>query len=82
MTIGARVSRRIRSRKSSISLGWQEDLVIAVPDCNSPGGDRFGIFKYACIMMIISGVAMLVVPWMVDGLFSSVAKPPTASPVH
>jgi archaellum biogenesis protein FlaJ (TadC family) len=43
------------------------------------GGHRYGIFKYACIMMVISGVAMLVVPWMVSGLFSSVSTPPNAT---
>lgn len=43
------------------------------------GGHRYGIFKYACLMMVISGVAMLVVPWMVSGLFSSVSTPPTAN---
>jgi len=46
------------------------------------GGHRYGIFKFACLMMIISGVSMLVVPWMVSGLFASVSTPPTAVPTH
>jgi flagellar protein FlaJ len=45
------------------------------------GGHRYGIFKFAFMMMIISGVAMLVVPWVVGSLFSSVAAPPTAGTV-
>jgi flagellar protein FlaJ len=44
------------------------------------GGHKFGIFKYACLMMIISGVSLLIVPWAVGGLFSSVAAPPTGTP--
>jgi flagellar protein FlaJ len=40
------------------------------------GGHRYRIFHYAVVMMVISGVSMLAVPAIVQGLFSSVAESP------
>lgn len=41
------------------------------------GGHRFKIFIYASVMMLISGIAMFVVPEMVNHLFKSVSETPT-----
>jgi archaellum biogenesis protein FlaJ (TadC family) len=46
------------------------------------GGHRYGVFKYGVLMMIISGVSLLVVPWVVSGLFASVSAPPTGTPTR
>jgi archaellum biogenesis protein FlaJ (TadC family) len=40
------------------------------------GGHRFKIFLYGSIMLAISGAVMIVVPAVVQGLFSSVASAP------
>lgn len=42
------------------------------------GGHRYKIFNYGVIMMLISGVFYLVVPEVVQGLFSSVSETPIA----
>lgn len=40
------------------------------------GGHRFKIFIFASLMLLISGVTMLLVPWLVDNLFRSVSETP------
>jgi flagellar protein FlaJ len=40
------------------------------------GGHRFKLFIYACVMLAISGAALLVVPAVVEGLFRSVSEIP------
>jgi flagellar protein FlaJ len=40
------------------------------------GGHRYRLFGFASVMMIVSGVLMLVVPSVVQGLFSSVSSQP------
>jgi flagellar protein FlaJ len=42
------------------------------------GGHRYRIFNYGVVMMLISGIALLAVPTIVHGLFSSVAETPIA----
>lgn len=43
------------------------------------GGHKYKVFNYAVIMMLISGIAMIVVPAIVQGLFSSISEMPTTS---
>lgn len=43
------------------------------------GGHRYKVFMFACVMMVISGVAMLTVPPVVNMLFHSVASTPTVN---
>jgi flagellar protein FlaJ len=45
------------------------------------GGHRFKLFIYSSLMMLISGVTMLVVPYVVDSLFKSVSQTPVSGGV-
>lgn len=45
------------------------------------GGHRFKLFIHASLMMGISGVTMLIVPFVVDSLFKSVSEAPVAGGV-
>jgi flagellar protein FlaJ len=45
------------------------------------GGHRFKLFIYASLMMGISGVTMLIVPFVVESLFRSVSQSPVAGAV-
>jgi flagellar protein FlaJ len=42
------------------------------------GGHKFKFFAFAAVMMLLSGLAMLTVPPVVDGLFQRVAETPGA----
>jgi archaellum biogenesis protein FlaJ (TadC family) len=42
------------------------------------GGHRFKVFIFACVMLAISGSALLIVPAVVEGLFRSVSTMPGA----
>jgi flagellar protein FlaJ len=57
-------------------------LMLTAADAFAPyaagGGHRYKLFIYAAVMMIISGVAMMVVPAFVQALFTSVSETPVA----
>ena len=52
-------------------------IVLTIVDTWAPhaasGGHHHKVWLYAAIMLLISGLALMVVPWMVQGLFQSVA---------
>ena len=52
-------------------------IVLTIVDTWAPhaasGGHHHRVWLYAAIMMLISGLALMFVPWMVHGLFNSVA---------
>lgn len=57
-------------------------LLLTVANSFAPyaagGGHKFKFFAFAAVMMLISGLALLSVPPVVDGLFKSVSETPAA----
>lgn len=62
-------------------------IVLTIVDTWAPhaasGGHHHKVWLYAAIMLLISGLALMVIPWMVQGLFQSVAGDTgfTATPI-
>ncbi|HXH22559.1 MAG TPA: hypothetical protein VNN10_11050 [Dehalococcoidia bacterium] len=61
----------------SISIGMLTIANSFAPYAAS-GGHKFKFFAFAAVMMLLSGLAMLTVPPLVDGLFQRVAETPGA----
>ena len=43
------------------------------------GGHHHKVWLYAAVMLLISGLALMIIPWMVQGLFESVSADPTGT---